>query len=115
MAPRIAALELAAMAATRRPASSIALRAPICAKQRAPPPLRAKPTGRPSGGASATSRLSHRVAPDFGPKTDRQAVPGVDGGDRQRQVHQLLLVEVAAKTSVQLVGNVVVRDHRQGL
>src|SRR5690606_18441433 len=56
----------------------------------------------------------HAIAPDLAPEPDGKSVPGVDGSDRQRQVDQLLLVEVLPHALVELVGNVVLRDERQG-
>jgi hypothetical protein len=55
------------------------------------------------------------VAADVGAEADGEAVPAVDGDDRQRQRDGLLFVELRAYLLVDVVGGAGLRQQRQRL
>src|ERR1700712_5394848 len=70
---------------------------------------RSKISTRSLAGGMATLHERNRT------ETDGDPVPGIDGGDEQRELHLLGIVELRLERRIVAVRRVSLRDERQGL
>lgn len=58
----------------------------------------------------AVLRAQRLIVAGFGAKRDRQAIPGVDRGDRHHQIYKLSIAELSVRLVLDAIRNVIDAD-----